>query len=407
VPADLTSAAAEAPRARGTGTTAYLRELNYRTVYDELVRAAQSRRQLVASTGLSKPTVSGALAHLQRSGLIRPSGDYASGRAGPAAELFELDPGAGFVVGVQVDGRIQVAVADLNGVVLARGKVRNRSRAGSGLAAAVKTLATRTVERVGRALSDAAVAVVATPGVPHEPTRSVQRTNLAGAGQPGFLDDLAAALGVPCLVDNDINLAAVAEYRLGAAQGVPDFALISLEPGLGLSAFVGGEPHRGVHGAAGEIALLPVIADRSLDSLVRSANRTPGEELLLAEAASASGVVRLAHRLGLAEVRTARDVRRAADAGDRVADRVIRAHLQQLALAVAAAAAILDPALIVVSGAVDDRVIAHVRDALKAVNTLTPDLVADRLGEEAVLLGTVAAALGPARDRVFARAQQG
>jgi predicted NBD/HSP70 family sugar kinase len=394
---------ADSPRSRGTGTTAYLRELNHRAVYDAVTRLPQSRRQLVASTGLSKPTVSGALAHLQRCGLIRPSG-FTSGRAGPAAELFEPDPGAGFVVGIQVDSRIQVAVADLNGTVLARGKARNRARTGGTLAAAVGALATRTATEAGCPLGDAAAAVVATPGVPHEPTRSVQRTNLAGAGQPGFLDDLAGALGQVCVVDNDINLAAVAEHRFGAAQGVSDFALISLKPGFGLSAFVGGEPHRGVHGAAGEIALLPVVAAHSLDGLVRQADQTPGEELLLEEAASASGMVRLAQRLGHADLRTARDVCRAADAGDRVAARALRTHTHQLALAVAAAAAILDPALIVVSGAVDDRVTAHVRDALKAVNALAPDLVPDRLGEEAVLLGTVAAALPTARERVFARA---
>ena len=68
---------------RRPGTTSYLREINHRAVFDELRRAAQSRSQLAASVGLSKPTVASALDHLQRAGLVRRNGS-AAGRAGLA-----------------------------------------------------------------------------------------------------------------------------------------------------------------------------------------------------------------------------------------------------------------------------------------------------------------------------------
>jgi predicted NBD/HSP70 family sugar kinase len=176
-----------------------------------------------------------------------------------------------------------------------------------------------------------------------------------------------------------------------------------LRPGLGLSAFVGGKLHPGVHGAAGEIALLPVIAEQDLDELVRRAARQPGEQLLLDEAASSNGVVRLAHRLGLDGVRSARHVYRAARDGDATAVRVLRAHTKQLALAVTAAAGVLDPELIVVSGYLDEPVSGDLRQVLRALDANGPELVSGHLGEEAVLLGAVAAGLPAAHERVFAR----
>jgi predicted NBD/HSP70 family sugar kinase len=377
-----------AARAGRPGTAAFLRELNHRAVFGELVNTARSRSQLAAKTGLSKPTISGALAHLQRSGLIRPGG-FTSGPTGPAAELFELDPRAGFVVGVQLDRRAQVAIADLTGAILARARSPNRVRAAS-LAASVADLAAVAATEARLDLADASAVVVATPGVPHQPTRSVRVTSLPGVDRPGFLDELDQALHATCVTANDVNLAAVAEHRWGAAAGVADFALVSLAPGLGMSAFIDGRLHSGVHGAAGEVALLPALADHAVDGLS-------------GEAASSAGVVRLAHRLGLDGVRHAHEVYRAAAGGDRTAARAVDVYTRHLALAVAAAVAVLDPALIVVSGAAEETVVARIAAAVRQVNPDGPALVAGSLGEEAVLLGAVAAGLPHAIERVFAR----
>jgi predicted NBD/HSP70 family sugar kinase len=346
--------------------------------------------------------VSSALDHLQRAGLIRRRG-YTAGRAGPAAALYEPDPTAGYVIGVQLSARIQVAVADLEGTVLARAKAPNRTRTSTALAAAVAELTGKARHGAGLGAGEPSAVVVATPGVPDPDTRGVTRTVLPGVDRPGFLDELDAALGTTCVVENDINLAAVGEHRLGAARGVADFVLVSLQPGLGLSAFVGGRLHRGVRGAAGEVALVSLIAAHPLGVLMRRAAETPGEELMREEAVSSAGLVRLAHRLGLPELRTAREVYRAAGAGDRTARRVVRTHAQQLALTVAAAGAVLDPELIVISGYLDDEVSAQVQEALRAVNALQPAFVMGDLGEEAILLGAIAAALPEAQERAFAR----
>ena len=77
---------------------------------------------------------------------------------------------------------------------------------------------------------------------------------------PIIRDSLAAAFGTPVLVDNDANLAALAEHRLGAARGAEHAAVITLGTNIGLGLILGGRVYRGARGAAGEIGLLLVPA---------------------------------------------------------------------------------------------------------------------------------------------------
>jgi glucokinase len=63
---------------------------------------------------------------------------------------------------------------------------------------------------------------------------------------------LAEATGLPVVVDNDANCAAVAEHRIGAAVGVDDVVLVTLGTGIGGGVILGGELRRGAAGFAGE-----------------------------------------------------------------------------------------------------------------------------------------------------------
>ena len=77
---------------------------------------------------------------------------------------------------------------------------------------------------------------------------------------PAIRDSLSAAFSAPVLVDNDANLAALAEHRLGAARGAEHAAVITLGTNIGLGLILGGQVYRGARGAAGEIGLLLVPA---------------------------------------------------------------------------------------------------------------------------------------------------
>src|SRR5262249_57610355 len=79
-----------------------------------------------------------------------------------------------------------------------------------------------------------------------------------------FAEEVRERVGLPVALDNDINLAAVGERWAGVARGVDDFAFLSVGTGTGVGLVLGGELHRGTHGAAGEIDWALVGADGEL-----------------------------------------------------------------------------------------------------------------------------------------------
>ena len=77
--------------------------------------------------------------------------------------------------------------------------------------------------------------------------------NVAGFRKTPVQTDVAAAVGLPTVVDNDANVAAYAEVRFGAARGLSDAMVITLGTGIGGGVVVGGTVLRGAHGFAAEV----------------------------------------------------------------------------------------------------------------------------------------------------------
>jgi len=89
---------------------------------------------------------------------------------------------------------------------------------------------------------------------------AVMSTHLPLAGVP-FRDLVAERIGLPVFVDNDANAAMLAEWRLGAARGFGDAALLTIGTGIGGGLVVGGALQRGSQGAGAELGHMVVQAD--------------------------------------------------------------------------------------------------------------------------------------------------
>jgi predicted NBD/HSP70 family sugar kinase len=183
---------------------------------------------------------------------------------------------------------------------------------------------------------------------------------------------IADAVGAPVALDNDVNLAALAESR---ERGVDDLAFIAVGTGVGMGIVTGGRLLRGAHGAAGELGRLPIG-----DDVV-----TPPDDLGPLEAIA--GGAGLARRWGSA---SAHEVFANPGAHELLVDQA-----RVLAIGIRAVEALLDPALIVLGGGIGCRqdVLDRVRAAL---GTPAPPLEPSRVGEDAGLLGALVLA---ARDR--------
>src|SRR3954463_11887826 len=241
------------------GTPALLRTLNQGALMQRLREGGPiSRAQLARDTGLSKPTVSQALAELETAGLVRAVGLAAPAR-GRTAILYEPDPTAGYVVGIDI-GRawIRVAVADLGGSIIARRDSPNRARTGAAVVRTTAREARAVVKGAGVGWKRVVHTVVGSPGVFDPVTgRLWHAPNLPDWSKPGLADELRAALTPSTAIDNDANLAAVGERDFGRGRDARTFVYVELGTGLGLGIVIDGELYRGARGGAGEVGYIP------------------------------------------------------------------------------------------------------------------------------------------------------
>jgi predicted NBD/HSP70 family sugar kinase len=380
------------------GTPSLLRALNARTILELVQRSGPvSRAQVARDSGLSKPTVSLGLAALLDAGLVREVG-RATGRRGPSAVLYELNPEAGWVVGIDV-GRywVRAALADITGAIVARSNERAKVSSAHSLISQIGTMARGLAAEAGIGWDRVNHVTVGSPGV-FEPTRGavILAPNLPGWGRQGLIQALAGELGGRVGVENDVNLAAVGERWKGIGQGVRDFGFLSVGTGVGMGMVLGGELYRGSSGAAGEVGYLPVGAD-PYDQHVRRRGA-------FEEATNAAGVVRLAREAGMKGPLTSRKVFALAAKGDPLARRVVGTEAQRLALGLAVVLAVVDLELVILGGGIGgnaDLLLGPIERELRALSPLRPRLAASALGDEAVLQGAVATALSAAQDRLF------
>ena len=383
------------------GQPQLLRAINERRVL-ELIREAGSisRAAVARASGLSKPTVSLALAGLVEAGLVHQVGQSSGGK-GPRALLYELNPGSGWVVGIDVGRQwVRAAAADITGEILARRDERARLRSTREVVAQIGGLAHQVAGDAGIEWASVTHATVGSPGV-LDPRRELveHAPNLPGWGRQGMVGAIRDELGTGVTFENDVNLAALGERSHGLGRDVDDFVFLWVGTGVGLGIVIGGELYRGAGGAAGEIGYLPIGEGDPHDR----ANRSRGQ---LEEAAAASGVVRHARELGMKAPLTPRAIFGAARRGDDLACEVVAAEARRLALAIAVVVPVINPALVILGGGIagnGDLLVASIEEELRALTPFRPRLVVSELGEEAVLAGAVAVALGAAQDRLFSR----
>src|SRR5215472_12835082 len=218
-----------------------------------------SRADLARLSGLSKPTVSLALANVERSGLVRTAGQR-TGMPGRSAVLYEISPDAGYVLGLDIGHEyLRGAIADLTGEI--RAKAESRCSV-AGVAKRVNELirlADGICAAAGVGRTDVTQTVLGSPGV-YDPSRdAIALTGgLAGWDKRAVLERLRAAFGPNFVVENDTDAAALAEREHGHGREFASFAFVSIGSGIGMGLVLGGQLHRGAHGVAGEIAFLPI-----------------------------------------------------------------------------------------------------------------------------------------------------
>jgi predicted NBD/HSP70 family sugar kinase len=386
---------------RRPGTPSLLRELNDRSALELLLSGGpMTRAQLGEHTGLSKVTASQTLARLGERGLVAVAGEQAGGR-GPNAALYAVIPSSAYVAGLHVErDEISAGVADVTGNVVT--KISVNPATADDPVALVRGAVMAACDSAGVAPESLRAFVIGTPGVLDPRTGDPRLAVNLPAWHEGVLDALRSDLGRPVTLENDVNLAAMAERSVGAAAGVSDFVLVWIGVGLGLATVLGGRVHRGVGGAAGEIGYLPVPGVPLPEDVTHPA--TGAFQRLV----GAQALLPLAAQYGFGQPTAAAAVTAAvsaADAGEERGGAFLDELAGRVATGVAAISVVLDPGLVVLGGdvglaggtALAGRVASEVGRICPARPTVVPSAVTGG----PVLRGAILAAVDQARSELL------
>jgi predicted NBD/HSP70 family sugar kinase len=382
-----------------SGSLGSLRALNRSRVVEALRElGVASRADIARRTGLSRSTVSSLVGELQKSGVIAEraegEGTGAAGKSGRPPNLIALDPSNGVAIGIDLGKRhVAVAASDLSHTVLAerRREMPDDYDTGSGFDVAE--------ELVDAVLGDAGVesdnVIGAGLGVPapiHLSTGTVGAAAiLPGWDQVRVANEMSARLGLPVHLDNDANLAAIAELHWGAGRKASDLIYITASTGIGAGLVVGGRLFRGAGGTAGEIGHTTI--DDS-GPICRCGSRGCLETF-----ASLPAILELL-RPSLGDDLTGEDVIRRAAEGDLGCRRAIGDAGRHIGAALANACNLINPQRIVVGGSVaqtGEVLLEPMREAVRrrAIPSAAEDVevVAGELGGRAEVLGALALVL--------------
>ncbi|MFF4159491.1 ROK family protein [Streptomyces sp. NPDC001678] len=389
------------------GTPRVLRAMNDRAALDLLIsHGSLTRTRLGELTGLSKPTASQLLARLEAAGLVRAVGNV-TGRPGPNAQLYEVDPSVAHVAGLSVDKEgISAAVADITGTVLGEHRVEAD--------VTDEGVPGRTAHLVAAAVDGALTAaglgcealhrtVIGTPGALDPRTGTLRYApHLPGWHSRTLRAELAEVIGTPVVIENDVNLAAVAERHTGAAHDTDDYVLVWIDEGVGAAIVLGGRLLRGATGGAGEIGYMPLPgAPLARGGAGNAPDGGGGFETLVGIPA----VARLAREHGFDAPTGPEALERAARTPGPAADALLAELGSRVATGLAAVVAVVDPELIVLSGAVcragGERLRAVVETGLTGLALPRPRLRLSEVTGSAILIGALRTALADVRNDVF------
>ncbi|OON82714.1 ROK family transcriptional regulator [Streptomyces tsukubensis] len=362
------------------GTPSWLGDQNAATALRLLLdHGPLSRNGIGEHSGLSRPTAAQMIARLEDKGLIEPVGEESIGR-GPRAALYGVRNDLAYGVAINIDQEgVRSALVDLAGTghevahKAASGMPAERSAARDVAGAVLDACEVAGVELA--AVRHILVGVPSSVDPRSDELSSVQA--MPGWSRKSIRHQLEQALGCEVRVDNDVNLAAVAERAGGGFAPDGTFALLWVGYGLGLAVDVGGTVLHGASGGAGEIGNLPVprgVLDEETDAVDL-------EGLL-----GASALDRIGRETGWAGDAFARTL-----AGESLPESVLEVYAPRLAQSVIPVLGVIDPEVVVFGGPVGraggSRLAELTRRHLRDHTRWNPTVRVSGVGGDAVLAG--------------------
>ncbi|GAA1935092.1 ROK family transcriptional regulator [Kitasatospora viridis] len=390
-----------------TATPSTARAINDRLALDLLLaHGPLTATELRTLTGLSRPTVSDLLERLQHGGLVGIVGERGEQRRGPNARVYGLRADRAHLAGIDVRTvGVTLTVADLTGRSLATAALPVDPLAPPPADMVGQVLRTLLETARGVGVTDLHTVAVGAPGLVDPASGRLRATAELPHWHGDLVDELRAALSAEVILENEVNLAGIAEHRLGAATDRDTFVLLWLGHGAGAAVMLDGRLRRGASGGAGEIGFLPVPGTAALPS----AYSCDGGFHSLAASAAVCALAR-DHGLpvpgdGADDAPAAEAAVLAALAAGQAGEPFLDELAGRVAVAVAAVCVILDPGCVVLGGEIGraggPALAGRVERRLAGLTPLRTEVRAGTAGGGAVLGGAVLIASDAVRRDLF------
>ncbi|MES9685714.1 glucokinase [Bacillus sp. AFS001701] len=311
---------------------------------------------------------------------------------------------AKMIVGVDLGGTsIKLALLTNNGEFIDKWEVpTDKSDRGKHIPKTITIAIEEKLKQMAKTKEDIAGIGIGAPGsVRLEDGLIFAAVNLGWVNFP-LKEILEKESGIPVIVDNDANIAAVGEMWKGAGNGAKDVVMVTLGTGVGGGVIVNGDVAHGISGSAGEIGHITVQLE---NGVLCNCGKTGCLETI----SSATGIARIANEklqnttkeTVLKEMSndspiTAKDVFEAYSNGDEVAEEIVNHVMRYLALVLAGVGNTLNPENIIIGGGVSNAGELLLKPLKKYFDEFAFTTVRDSTKLSIAKLGNDAGAIGAA-----------
>ncbi len=376
-----------------TITSAEMRSVNRSAVLDYIRRNSPVARSVMAhDLKLSLPTVMRIVDELIAHGWVRPTGtkEWSSSRR---RDLLEYYKDGHAVIGVDLGGtKMFGALANIGGEIIGEQTINGHGTSGEASYAMLEEIICELM-RVPRLRGQKIRGIaVGAPGVTRTQAGIVEWAPSLNWRDYPLKQKLEKRFRLPCIVDNDVNLAALGEQWFGAGDGAHNIVLIAIGTGVGAGLIVDGMLYRGHNNAAGEVGFL-VSSRAELDQQYEKFGAL--ESVIsgtgIAERAQRSLSGKLSHER-LAQI-TSQEVFEAYRRREEWSIPLINETVDYLSIAIVNISTLLDPELIILGGGVSesaDVLLTAVQARIQHILPKTPTLKVSTLGRRAAVMGAIA-----------------
>jgi predicted NBD/HSP70 family sugar kinase len=339
-----------------------------------------TRPQLGSTLGLSRPTLSSSICELDDAGYVEKIGEI-QGALGRKAAMYRLGSGAGHVIAIDAGStHVRTRVATLDRRLLHH-RIYRLSSNQRHLNAEISRAVAEEVEAT-LALTEPGWGKLRALGVALPSRVVADNAAEAATGQENLFSHFTPPAGVPLLLENNVNCAALAEKSHGTARGLQDFVYIQIGVKIGMGVVLGGRLIRGRNGAAGEIGHLPFPWGPGLRPQAVGLEDYVGAEALMQRVRTA-----WPRDAGAVPADTAA-LFALASQGDTAALAQVELHAEDIGAIVSACVGVIDPGIVVLGGGIGDNAIMlpYVRETVGRLSYST-EIHASSLGADATVLG--------------------